>query len=169
MQLDEVGVIIDYFHQSTAAHLAMMGVDPAKLPEPATWLQRYTDEYSKPIESRKTILLIWKANGATVGFSTADKIIYGQEAYMHLHVIRPEQRNRGIGTLCVKESAKSYFESLRLQRLYCQPNAFNVAPHRTLQSAGFKYLKTYETVPGLLNCYQAVTLWVLEKDQAGQS
>lgn len=163
MRLDEVGVIIDYFHQSTAEHLEMMGVDPTKLPEPATWLQRYTDEYGKSLENRRTFLLIWQSNGVTVGFSTTDKIIYGKEAYMHLHVIRPEQRNSGLGTLCVKESARIYFDALKLERLFCQPNAFNVAPNRTLQSAGFKYLETYETVPGPLNYHQAVTRWVLEK------
>ncbi len=166
MRLDEVGVIIDYFHQSTAEHLEMMGVDRTKLPEPATWLQRYTDEYGKSLESRKTLLLIWQSNGVTVGFSTTDKIIYGQEAYMHLHVTRPEQRNSGLGTLCVKESARIYFDALKLQRLFCQPNAFNVAPNRTLQSAGFKYLETYETVPGPLNYHQAVTRWVLPKSHA---
>jgi RimJ/RimL family protein N-acetyltransferase len=168
MQLDEVGVIIDYFHQSPVGHLEMMGVDPTKLPEPAKWRQRYIDEYGKPIENRKTFLIIWKDNNTTVGFSTADKIIYGEEAYMHLHVIHPERRNRGIGALCVQESARIYFESLRLQRLYCQPNAFNVAPHRTLQKVGFKYLKTYETVPGPLNYHQTVTLWILEKSQQRQ-
>jgi len=56
-----------------------------------------------------------------------------------------------------------YFEVLKLERLFCEPNAFNVAPNRTLQSAGFKYLKTYKTVPGPLNYHQAVTRWVIEK------
>jgi hypothetical protein len=46
--------------------------------------------------------------------------------------------------------------------LFCEPNAFNVAPNRTLQRAGFKYVKTHMTVPGLLNFHQAVTRWVFE-------
>ena len=58
---------------------------------------------------------------------------------------------------------KIYFEALALERIFCEPNAFNVAPNRTLQSVGFKYVKTYETVPGWLNFHQAVTRWVLEK------
>lgn len=41
--------------------------------------------------------------------------------------------------------------------------AFNVAPNRTLQSVGFSYVKTYETVPGPLNYHQPVTRWVFEK------
>ena len=56
-----------------------------------------------------------------------------------------------------------YFERLKLKRLFCEPNAFNVAPNRTLQKAGFKYLKTHMTVPGPLNFHQAVTCWVMER------
>jgi hypothetical protein len=43
-----------------------------------------------------------------------------------------------------------------------EPNAFNAAPNRTLQRAGFRYVKTHMTVPGPLNYHQAVTRWVLE-------
>jgi hypothetical protein len=52
---------------------------------------------------------------------------------------------------------------LKLKRLFCEPYAFNVAPNRTLQKTGFKYLKTYMTVPGPLNYHQAVTRWVVER------
>lgn len=165
MKLDEVEVVIRYFHESSVEHLEMMGVDPTRLPDPATWLARYTDEYGRPVEKRKTFLVIWLSDGVAVGFSTADKIVYGQEAYMHLHVLDPEQRNRGIGAVCVRESARLYFDALKLERLFCQPNALNVAPNRTLQRAGFRYLKTFRTVPGPLNYRQAVTRWVLEKEQ----
>ena len=32
-----------------------------------------------------------------------------------------------------------------------------------LQKAGFKYLKTYKTVPGPMNYHQAVTRWMIER------
>jgi RimJ/RimL family protein N-acetyltransferase len=138
MKLEEVGVVISYFHQSTPEHLETLGVDPTRLPDPGKWLERYTQEYNQPIEKRKTFLVIWKSGDTLIGFSTTDKIIYGQEAYMHLHMLNPEQRNIGNGTACVRATAKIYFEALKLERLFCEPNALNVAPNRTLQSVGFK-------------------------------
>jgi hypothetical protein len=48
-------------------------------------------------------------------------------------------------------------------KIFCEPNAFNVAPNRTLQKAGFKYLKTHKIVPGPLNFHQAVTRWMIER------
>jgi RimJ/RimL family protein N-acetyltransferase len=83
---------------------------------------------------------------------------------MHLHIINPQHRNAGVGTARVKETARIYFSSLKLLRLFCEPNAFNIAPNRTLQNAGFKYAKTHNTVPGPINYHQAVTRWVLEKE-----
>jgi RimJ/RimL family protein N-acetyltransferase len=163
MRLDEVEIIPDYFHQSTAEHLETLGVDPTRLRQRAQWIDYFAQEYGKPIETRLVFPLIWKADGATIGFSTADKIVYGKHAYMHLHIVAPERRNGGIGAACVRESAGIYFEALKIERLFCEPNAFNIAPNRTLQAAGFKYLKTHRTVPGPLNYHHAVTRWVLER------
>lgn len=163
MKLSEVGLIINYFHHSSPEHLNTLGVDPTRLPDPAKWQERYAYEYDQPIEKRKAFLVIWESDQVPIGFSTADKIIYGQEAHMHLHIVNPELRMTGNGTHCVRETTKIYFEALRLERLFCEPNAFNVAPNRTLQKTGFKYVKTHETVPGPLNFHQAVTRWVMEK------
>ena len=111
----------------------------------------------------KFLPIIWEIEGKPAGFTSADKIVFGREAYMHLHIFAPEQRKAGNGTFFVKESAKIYFDTLRIERLFCEPYALNVAPNRTLQAAGFKYVKTHETVPGPLNFHQPVTRWVLEK------
>ncbi len=82
---------------------------------------------------------------------------------MHLHVVDPRHRRSGVGTEGVRGTVELYFASLALRRIYCEPNAFNVAPNRTLQRAGFRYVKTHMTVPGALNYHQAVTRWVFER------
>jgi RimJ/RimL family protein N-acetyltransferase len=163
MDVHEAALVVDYFHGSSAEHLDLLGVDPSRLPDRETWLARYRAEYDKPVPERSVALVVWEDDGETVGFSTADKIVYGGQANMHLHVIDPDRRGRGIGTECVRRTAALYFETLAITHLFCQPNAFNVAPNRTLQSAGFRYVKTYMTVPGPLNYRQAVTRWVLTK------
>ena len=163
MELAEVDVIIDYFHSASPEHLDLIGVDPIRLPAPEQWRRRYETEYGLAHRERSTILVLWELDGAAFGFSTADKIRYGAEANMHLHIVDPERRRAGLGSECVRRTAAIYFEVLDLQRLFCEPNAFNVAPNRTLQRAGFTYVKTHTTVPGPLNYHQAVTQWVLER------
>ena len=102
-------------------------------------------------------------NNEAIGFSTLDKIVFGKEAYMHLHIIKPDLRAKNVGTLCVKESGKIYLDTFDLESLYCEPNAYNIAPNRTLQKAGFKYLKTHKTVPNQLNYHQSVNRWMISK------
>jgi RimJ/RimL family protein N-acetyltransferase len=163
MMVDETDLIIGYFHQSTPEHLEMLGVDPTRLPSLEAWRDRYRHQYSLRIDQRTTLLLIWLFDDQPCGFSTSDKIVYGDHAHMHLHIVSPEGRQRGLGVECVRQSVEIYFESLRLRSLFCEPNAFNVAPNRTLQKAGFKYIKTHMTVPGPLNYHQAVTRWAIER------
>jgi RimJ/RimL family protein N-acetyltransferase len=164
MKLSEVDIIINYFHASDHEFLNSLGVDPAKLPDPAKWRARYAREYGRPIEERETFLVIWELKETPIGFSTTDKIVFGREAYMHLHILNPEQRRIGNGSSFVAETVKLYFNSLKLERLVCEPYAFNVAPNRTLQKVGFKYIKTHETIPGPLNFYQPVNRWMMEKN-----
>ena len=163
MMSSEVNIIIQYFQDSTPEHLETLGVDPSRLPPAQSWRERLQRECTLPIEQRTMMLVIWLSDDQPVGFSTSDKIRYGEQAHMHLHVTEPERRHQGTGVECVRRSADIYFERLKLKRLFCEPNAFNVPPNRTLQKAGFKYLKTHMTVPGPLNFRQAVTRWVMER------
>ena len=163
MTVAETDLVIAYFYNSTPEHLEMLGVDPTRMPNPETWRERLRHELARPVEQRAAMVVVWLLDDRPVGFSSSDKITYGEQANMHLHVTDPERRNGGIGAECVQRSVDIYFERLKLKRLFCEPNAFNVAPNRTLQKAGFKYLKTHMTVPGPLNYHQAVTRWVIER------
>jgi RimJ/RimL family protein N-acetyltransferase len=162
MTLPEVDHIIDYFHSASPEHLELMGVDPTRLPSRSEWRERFARELAAPAKQRRVYMLVWLENQRCIGFSTADQIIFGDEAHMHLHIIEPGGRSQGAGVECVRRSAALYFQALQLKRLYSEPNAFNIAPNRTLQKAGFQYLKTHMTVPGPLSYHQAVTRWVLE-------
>jgi RimJ/RimL family protein N-acetyltransferase len=163
MELAEVAIRIDYFHDSTDDHLHTLGVDRAKLPSRAEWHEFYELDYARPIRERVNYSLIWELAEEIVGFSSVDQITFGTDAYMHLHILNPTRRHAGMGTQFVRESAAIYFRVLELRRLFCQPNAFNVAPNRTLQRAVFQYVRTYDTTPSPVNFPQAVTQWMLDR------
>jgi RimJ/RimL family protein N-acetyltransferase len=167
MKLSEVDLVIDYFHQATPEHLEVLGVDPTRLPEPSRWREGYAKEFERPIEKRRALLVIWESEERPIGFSTCDHIVFREHAKMHLHIVDPTNRQAGYGVECVKQTVRLYFDALKLERLFCEPNAFNAAPNRTLQKAGFRYVKTHQTVPGQLNYHQPVTRWVLERDMLG--
>ncbi len=163
MKLSETDLIISYFHHASPQHLEMLGVDPTRLLQQDAWRDHFRREYSLPMDKRTGMYVIWLTEDSPVGFSSCNKIVYGDRANMHLHITEPHQRKKGIGTECVRRSIDIYFERLKLKTLLCEPNAFNTGPNRTLQRAGFKYLKTHMTVPGPMNYHQAVTRWVIER------
>lgn len=163
MRLAEVGFRIDYFHNASDEHLRTLGVDRALLPTRDAWRAFYEEDFARPVRDRTNYLLVWERDGSVVGFSSADRIVIDKEAFMHLHILSPAMRGKGLGVDFVKESASTYFEVLGLERLFSEPNALNVAPNRTLQRAGFRFLFTHETTPGSINFPQLATRWVLDR------
>lgn len=163
MRLSEVGFRIDYFHDASDEHLRTLGVERSSLPSRDHWLRGYEREFALPIAQRSSYILAWELDGELVGFSTADPFTFGDEAFMHLHIRLPDRRRQGLGVEFVRRSADAYFETLELRRLLCQPNAFNVAPNRTLQAAGFRYVRTEVARPHPMNFEQPITRWVLER------
>lgn len=163
MRLSEVGIRIDYFHDSSDEHLRSLGVDRGLLPSRAAWREFYEADYARPVQDRDSYLLAWELDSQIVGFSSTDQITFGEQAFMHLHILETHHRRSGMGTQFVRQSTAIYFQVLELQRLYCQPNAFNVAPNRACQRAGFRYVLTEQMTPSPINFPQPVTRWVLDE------
>lgn len=120
----------------------------------------FEQNLARPVAQRTDYGLLWGADGEAIGSSTADRIVSGDRAYMHLHVQRAEDRGKGYGTELVRRSSWTYLQLFELARLYCEPHAFNFASNRTLRAAGFEYVSTQGTTPAPLNVQQVTNLWV---------
>ncbi len=158
----EFEVRVRYFHDAPDELLATMGVDRDLLPDPDDWRSSYVRERARPLAERENFALSWLLEGTMIGFSTADRIELGRQAFMHLHIVTAARRRTGLGVEAVRRSAAVYFDTFDLERLFCEPNALNIAPNRTVQAAGFRYLYSHHTTPGRLNFPQIATRWVLE-------
>ena len=157
-------MMINCFLQADDAYLNRLGVDRDKLSGLDEWREILAEEFQEPVEKRKLYYVIWESNGTPVGHSHIARIVYGREAYMHLHLWNPENRKTGNGTWFIGESIKLYFEKFNLKELYCEPHALNPAPNRTLPKVGFELLKSYDTTPGWINFHQPVNRWRLIKE-----
>jgi RimJ/RimL family protein N-acetyltransferase len=160
MEPADFDVRIAYFHEAPDEHLNRLGVDRSRLPRPDAWRASFEQNLALPLEERSEYGVVWQLDGGLVGFSTADQIRIGDEAHMHLHITDPERRSGGLGTQFVRLTAAHLCDVLRLNRLYCEPNAFNAAPNRTLQKAGFRYVCSRKGRPNPINTYQTTTIWV---------
>ena len=161
MTKDDVDSIIDYFLNADMEYLNGRGVDINKLPSKLDWTKIILTEFEKKFEYKKLYYLIWEIEGMPVGHSHINDIIFGQEAFMHLHLWNSDNRQKGNGSYFVNKSLPYYFQNFKLQTLFCQPYSLNPAPNKTLEKVGFIFMKKYETVPTPINFRQYVNLWKL--------
>lgn len=165
IQENDLASITDYWLGSDPDFLRGMGVDLDKMPDREQWMAMLSGQLNQSYEEKKSYCIIWQADGEPVGHSNVNKIVYGQEAYMHLHLWKAGIRQHGLGTSFVKMSLPYFFNNLKIKRLYCEPYALNPAPNKTLERVGFAFVKEYVTVPGMLNFEQPVNLWELSHER----
>jgi RimJ/RimL family protein N-acetyltransferase len=164
MQPTDIELIIQYWLSADKNFLEGMGADIKKIPAREEWIKMLTQQYQQSYNQKQSYCLIWLHDGLAVGHSNVNKIVFGKEAYMHLHLWKTSVRQKGMGAHLVKMGLPYFFNNLQLQKLYCEPYALNTAPNKTLQKVGFTFLEKYTTTPGWLNFEQEVNLWVLTKE-----
>ena len=160
---NDINQIIRYFLQADEGFLRSMGVDPHKLPDASVWKKLIEEDLAHSIADKQFYYLIWELNHHPVGHSNINKIIFGQEAYMHLHLWQACDRKTGHGLYFIQQSISKYFEAFNLQWLVCEPCTLNPAPNKMLEKVGFELVKSYETTPGWINFQQTVNRWVLSR------
>lgn len=161
LQPSDIDLIADYWQNADPAFLVGMGVDLSKVPSRAHLTVMLSEQLAQSYPEKHSYAMIWLAGNQPVGHSNVNKIIYGEEAYMHLHLWNTSLRQKGMGTALVKMTLPWFFENLKLKKLYCEPYALNPAPNMTLEKVGFTFVRQYVTTPGWINFEQPVNLWEL--------
>ena len=157
--------IVDYFLNSDKDFLISLGVDISKLPDRQEWLDILKSNFELSIDQKKFFYIIWLMDSKPVGHSNINKIAFAYEAYMHLHMWQEQTRKKGIGVEFLKLTLPYYFDTFKLENLFCEPAASNAAPNKTLEKLGFDFVKSYDTIPGWINSYQTVNRWVLTREK----
>ena len=163
MLKEEIPIVLDYFLNSPRSYLRKMGVEPSLLPEKEEWRNTIWKDLERADEDREFFYLSWLQDGELIGHTNINKIRYEEDAFMHLHVWPEILRRKGMGTELVKKSLPLYFNKFKLKRLFCEPNALNEPPNKTLVKAGFTFLGAEEKVPGYINSLQIVNKYVIER------
>jgi RimJ/RimL family protein N-acetyltransferase len=163
IQPGDIPFLINYWLTADEAFLKSMGADIKKIPSREILEQMLSEQIITSLPEKKSYCIIWLENNQPIGHSNVNKIKFGEEAYMHLHLWKNETRQKGLGAAFVKLSLPWFFEDLQLKRIYSEPYALNPAPNKTLEKAGFHFVKEYITTPGLLNFEQIVNLWRMDR------
>lgn len=161
----DIPLISNYWLHSSDQHLIGMGVDLDKLPTKEEFQSMLTHQLTLPDYEKQSYALIWEIDGKPIGHCNVNKIDFGVEAYIHLHIWNTKERTLGYGKELVKQSLIQFFKVLDLKQIISEPYRLNLAPNKTLNRLGFVFEKTYKTIPGSINFEQEVNRWVLTKDR----
>jgi RimJ/RimL family protein N-acetyltransferase len=160
--------IVDYFLNCSGEDYDRMGVDPGRIPQRDEWIDSIEQNRVLSTDKKSVYYVIWMNDDQPIGHCNINKIKFGEEAYMHLHIWMEEFRKKGIASELLKHSIKDFFEHFRLKRLCCEPAANNPAPNEALRKLNFTLVDTYDTVPGWINNYQTVNRWLLTREDFGR-
>lgn len=165
LQEKDIQLIADYWLNSDSIFLESMGVDLSKIPNMEQFTQMLLGQLNLPIEQKRSFCIIWELDGKPIGHSNTNPTVFGEEAFMHLHIWEADTRMKGLGSEFVKLTLPYFFNKLKLKRLISEPYALNPAPNKTLQKSGFDFVKEYFTVPGSINFEQRVNRWELSVEK----
>jgi len=168
IQYSDIESLSDYWFKSDPDFLIKMGVDLSKMPTREEWKQMLNEQISQSYEEKKSYCIIWVLDGEAIGHCNVNRIIFGEEAYMHLHIWKPGNRTKGMGLQFVKLTLPFFFQNMKLKKICCEPYALNPAPNKTMEKLGFEFIKEYITVPGFINFEQPVKHWELTLEKFRQ-
>ncbi len=164
MEEADIPLMVDYFLNASEAFLKGMGADKSKFPKREDWIELVAEDLQKEKPDKAFFYMIWELDGKAIGHNNINKITFGKEASMHLHIWQPIKRQKNLGLQFLKQSIPYFFKEFELEYLLCEPYALNVAPNKTLNKLGFEFIRTYETKPGWINFYQVVNQYKLTRE-----
>ena len=165
MEVSDIELIADYFLNADPSYLTSMGVDIKKVPLRKDFNLKLSEQLKLPYEQKNFYYIIWMVDKVPVGHSSTNPTVYGDHAFMHLHLWNGSTRRKGSGTEFVKLTLSYYFNNLKLKKLYCQPYALNPAPNKTLEKIGFELVEEFTGVPGAFNFEQRVKKWEMSVER----
>ena len=112
---EDIELIGNYWISASDSFLIAMGVDLNKMPEKEFWQQMLSEQLCQSYNEKKTYCIIWQVNGQAIGHSNVNKIIFGEEAYMHLHIWDETLRQKRYGVNFIKMTIKLLFIWLKNQ------------------------------------------------------
>lgn len=165
MQWEDIDLIADYWSEADEVYLQGMGVDTTIPFSKESFLQRMRDQFKLPIDKKNAFCVIWLLDDIPIGHNNTNPTIFGDSAYMHLHIWYAEHKGKGLGYQFLQKSIPEIMDSLELNTLFCQPYALNPGPNKTLEKLGFEFVEKKHMIPNEKSFEQDVCVWKLEKHQ----
>ena len=158
-QKNDIQHIVGYWDNSSTEDLLAMGIDVNNIDPLKNLGDRLEKQLSLKNEDKAAFVMIAMMDEKPVGHCYVNNLIFGNEAFMHLHIWQNNSHKKGMGSEMVRQSIPHFFEKLKLQTLFCEPAAMNPGPNKTLERIGFEFIKKHTTIPAGWTFQLEVNRW----------
>ena len=110
VQQSDIDLIVNYWLSADDAFLTGMGVDLTKIPSREEMVTLLSAQLNQSYKEKKSYCIIWLIDGKPAGHSNVNKIQFGEEACMHLHLWKADVRQKGMGATFVKMALPYFFQ-----------------------------------------------------------
>jgi len=86
LEASDIELIAQYWADADSSFLRSIGVELSKLPSKEIFIQNLQAQLNEPLEKKKSYCLIWLLNGTPIGHCNTNPTVFGEYAYMHLHI-----------------------------------------------------------------------------------
>src|SRR4051794_24225733 len=94
---DDIQHLINYWTGSNEAYMRQMGVEISLLPSKEEWQTMLNKQLTQNYPEKESYCTIWTLDEKPFGHSNVDKIVFGEEAFLHLHIWHENNRSKGYG------------------------------------------------------------------------
>ena len=143
-QDSDISMVLDYWYRSGQDFISSLGVDLAKLPSENQMRESLSDKNKQKYFQTITY------RSLAIGTHSVYPCFSGDFAVFHSHIMKPEFRRRGIGSLSYLLACKNFIETFNLQRvLFGTPNQ-NIGAMRIKEKLQIREIDLQLKVPSLL-------------------
>jgi RimJ/RimL family protein N-acetyltransferase len=137
----DIDAIVQFWHHSGDEFLDFLGIDRSRLGTVHDTRQRFLRAIPTGSPDQKSIAFAITVAGQFSGYTLLNR--YTPEInYSHWHITNPDLRGCGLSTALYPHRIKTYFDSVRMNRLIHQTRTRNVGVNRMLD----RYVSVAETV-----------------------
>ncbi|MFK8005079.1 MAG: GNAT family N-acetyltransferase [Saprospiraceae bacterium] len=164
VEKNDIQYIVGYWNNASTEDLLAMGIDVNNIDTLKNLGARLEKQLMLSNEDKAAFVLVALLDKKPIGHCYVNNLIFGKEAFMHLHIWQNNSHKKGMGSAMVRQSIPYFFEKLKLQTLFCEPAAMNLGPNKTLEKIGFKFIKKYTTIPAGWTFQMEVNRWEMTLD-----
>lgn len=138
----DIDEIVSYWHDSDGDFLTSIGVNLEKIVSRETTQEIFSRSLPENRNKKDRVTLVFVADDILIGYTNLNFSEHNDEVYAHVHLIKPEYRNKGIVPSLFADVIGVFYRHFNVGQLILQTNTKNKKINSLLINRGLEITKT---------------------------